>query len=104
MFAHQINHNSNIKIYTNLAAPHVGTIGLNFRGINSVDVSDYLNDYGIATRAGAHCAPLIHQALGTTTQGITRFSFCSFNTEEEVRQASRVINHLAKIVGEDSGR
>ncbi|MCH5384269.1 cysteine desulfurase [Limosilactobacillus reuteri] len=104
MFAHQINHNSNIKIYTNLAAPHVGTIGLNFRGINSVDISDYLNDYGIATRAGAHCAPLIHQALGTTTQGITRFSFCSFNTEEEVRQASRVINHLAKIVGEDSGR
>lgn len=104
MFAHQINHNSNIKIYTNLAAPHVGTIGLNFRGINSVEISDYLNDYGIATRAGAHCAPLIHQALGTTTQGITRFSFCSFNTEEEVRQASRVINHLTKIVGEDSGR
>ena len=104
MFAHQINHNSNITIYTNLTAPHVGTIGLNFRGINSADISDYLNDRGIATRAGAHCAPLIHQALGTTTQGITRFSFCSLNTEEEVRQTSRIINHLAKIVGEDSGR
>ena len=83
---------------------YTGTIYCECGNLSSADISDYLNDRGIATRAGAHCAPLIHQALGTTTQGITRFSFCSFNTEEEVRQTSRIINHLAKIVGEDSGR
>lgn len=100
-FARRVNANPNVHLYTNLAAPHVGTIGLNITGLNSVDVSDYLSEHGIATRSGAHCAPLIHQALGTVDQGIVRFSFCSFNTQDDVDQASAVVNEIARIAGEN---
>lgn len=102
-FAHQVQQNSNVKIYTNLAAPHVGTIGLNIAGINSADVSDYLTTQGIATRSGAHCAPLIHHALGTVEQGIVRFSFCSFNTMADVEAASTAVNKIAKMMRENHG-
>ena len=52
--------------------------------------------YGIATRPGAHCAPLMHQSLGTVEQGIVRFSFSWFNTEEEVETAVRAVKELAE--------
>ena len=59
-------------------------------------VSDALSeDYGIATRAGAHCAPRLHQALGTTAQGAIRFSISWFNTEEEIDEAIRAVAELA---------
>ena len=53
-------------------------------------------DYGIMTRAGAHCAPLMHEALGTKSQGAVRFSFSYFNTEEEIDQAANAIRELAE--------
>ena len=52
--------------------------------------------YGIATRPGAHCAPLMHQALGTVKQGAVRFSFCHYNTEEEIQTAVAALRELAK--------
>ena len=59
-------------------------VTLNIRDYDSGEVGDALYmDYGIATSAGADCAPLMHQALGTTEQGAVRFSFSHFNTEEE---------------------
>ena len=53
-------------------------------------------DYGIATRTGAHCAPLMHQALGTTEQGAVRFSFSHFNTEEEIERGIEAVRELAE--------
>lgn len=97
-FAQRVMNNPRVKVYTNLTAPHVGTIGLNIKEINSADVSDYLAEHQIATRSGAHCAPLIHQALGTVEQGIVRFSFCSFNTEEEVTTVSAIVNEIANQI------
>ena len=49
---------------------------------------------GLATRPGAHCAPLMHKALGTVEQGAVRFSFSHYNTEEEVDFAIRAIKEL----------
>ena len=50
--------------------------------------------YGISTRPGAHCAPLMHEAMGTVDQGMVRFSFSWFNTEEEVDTAIRAVREL----------
>lgn len=61
----------------------------------SGQVSDWLwEDYGIAVRAGAHCAPLMHKALGTEKQGAVRFSFSYFNTEEEVDTAIQALKEI----------
>lgn len=53
-------------------------------------------EYGIVTRPGAHCAPLMHKALGTVEQGAVRFSFSHYNTEEEVDAAIRAVEELAR--------
>lgn len=72
-------------------------VSLNIRDEDAGKVSEILwEDYGIATRAGAHCAPLMHESLGTTEQGVVRFSFSSFNTMEEIKQGIEAIRELAE--------
>lgn len=49
------------------------------------DLSAYLlENYGIETRAGLHCSPCAHKALGTFPQGTIRFSAGAFTTEEDI--------------------
>lgn len=72
-------------------------VSLNIRDYDSAAVSDELSEtYGIATRPGAHCAPRMHRALGTTDRGAVRFSFSWFNTEDEVDEAIRAVGQLAE--------
>ena len=72
-------------------------VSLNVRDYDSSEVSDALFvHYGISTRPGAHCAPLMHQALGTVEQGAVRFSFSHFNTFEEIEIAVRALEELAE--------
>lgn len=71
-------------------------VTLNIRDYDSSEVSDALfTHYGIATRPGAHCAPLMHQALGTVEQGAVRFSFSHYNTMEEIKIAVSALRELA---------
>lgn len=75
---------------------HAAIVALNIRDYASSEVSDVLfTDYDIATRPGAHCAPRMHEALGTTQQGAVRFSFSFFNTEEEIDTAISAVRELA---------
>ena len=72
-------------------------VTLNIGDYDSSEVSDeLLTEYGISTRSGGHCAPLMHEALGTVEQGAVRFSFSHYNTEEEVDTAIRAIRELAE--------
>ena len=71
-------------------------VSLNVGDIDSAEISDALmQGWGIATRPGAHCAPLMHRALGTERQGVVRFSFGYFNTTEEVDTAIDALCDLA---------
>ena len=75
---------------------HVATVALAIDGLDAARVADILaTDYGIATRAGLHCAPLAHAALGTREQGAVRFSFCFYTTEDEVDAAARAVIAIA---------
>ena len=70
---------------------------LNIAGLDSAEVSDELAErFGIATRPGAHCAPRLHRALGTTEQGAVRFSWSYFNTEAETDTAADAVRVLAE--------
>lgn len=86
-----------IKLYGAFDQPtRSAIVSLNVGDIDSAEISDALmQGWGIATRPGAHCAPLMHRALGTERQGIVRFSFGYFNTDEEVDTAIDALRDLA---------
>lgn len=60
-------------------------VALVAEGTDTSALADLLaTDYEICTRAGAHCAPLMHRSLGTEETGAVRFSFSHLNTVEEI--------------------
>lgn len=87
-----------VKVYGDFSTKNrAAIVSFNIGDYDSSEVSDELNvHYGIVTRPGAHCAPLMHQALGTVDQGAVRFSFSHFNTEEEVDVSVRAVKELAE--------
>lgn len=97
-FVCQIKSIPGVKLYGNYEQfPRAPILSLNILDYDSGEIADVLaQDYGIMTRAGAHCAPLMHEALGTKSQGAVRFSFSYFNTEEEIDQAAKAIRELAE--------
>lgn len=87
-----------IKVYGNFDTDdRAAVVSVNLGEYDSSEVSDELSyTYGISTRPGAHCAPLMHEAMGTVNQGMVRFSFSWFNTEEEIDTAIRAMHELAE--------
>ena len=98
LFTERIRTIPGIVIYGDLDAKlRAPIVSVNVGDADSAIVSDILwEDYGICVRAGAHCAPLMHRALGTTEQGAVRFSFSYFNTEKEVEQAACALREIAE--------
>ncbi|HCD46355.1 MAG TPA: cysteine desulfurase [Lachnoclostridium sp.] len=71
-------------------------VALNIGNYDSGEVADELASvYGIYTRAGAHCAPLMHRALGTVEQGAVRFSMSHYNKKEEIDEAIGAVRELS---------
>lgn len=96
-FYNGIRNTDGVKVYSDLdAAVHTGVVAINIRDYDSGAVADTLaTDYDIAVRAGAHCAPKMHEALGTVAQGAVRFSFAYYNTEEEADAAIAAVREIA---------
>lgn len=62
-------------------------ISFNIEGITSHEAAMiYDSHYHIGLRAGLHCSPLIHEAMGTVIEGSIRASFGYYNTIEEVNR------------------
>ena len=100
LFYKNIRDLPNVKIYGDPEmALHAPIISLNIGDEDSARIADILwEDYSICVRAGAHCAPLMHKALGTVEQGVVRFSFSHFNTEAEVLQTAAAVQELAQEI------
>ena len=88
----------NIKVYSKKPDDIVSPIvSLNIDGLSSDQLALILDeDYNIQTRPSSHCAPLIHKHFHTEDHGIVRFSFSYFNTMDEINEANRIINAIAK--------
>ena len=97
-FYQEVTRIPGIKVYGDFRNfDRCAIVSLNVRDYDSGEVSDALSEqYGIATRPGAHCAPLMHRALGTVGQGAVRFSFSHYNTEEEIKIAVSALRELAQ--------
>ncbi len=78
------------------AAVRMPIVTLNVGRVDSAEIADRLaEDHGIAVRAGAHCAPLLHRRFGTVEQGAVRFSFSHANSEDEIDLAVAALGELA---------
>lgn len=96
-FYEEVRHIPGITLYGDFKQEkRAAIIALNVGNMDSAEVSDQLSQvWGIATRPGAHCAPLMHKALGTEKQGVVRFSFGYFNTRDEVDVVIDALKELA---------
>lgn len=95
LFASSLEDIPAITFYGDLTAPlRAPIVSLNIQGYDAAQVAALLFEkYGIAVRAGAHCAPLMHEGLKLS--GSVRFSFSHFNTQEETLTAVDAVRALA---------
>jgi selenocysteine lyase/cysteine desulfurase len=86
-----------VKVYGDFSSSRRAPIvTINIANYDSGMVSDELmTRFQIATRSGAHCAPLMHKRFGTVEQGAVRFSFSSFNTRDEIKKGIEAVRILA---------
>ncbi len=80
----------NIKVY----GAGNGIVSFNATGYSSSILSELLNEYGIATRSGFHCAPSIHRKLGTEYMGAVRISFSYLNKVSELDKLNRALRSI----------
>jgi cysteine desulfurase/selenocysteine lyase len=59
-----------------------GLVSFDLEGVHAHDVSEVLNDYALAVRAGHHCTQPLHDLLGVAAT--TRASFYVYNTTAEI--------------------
>jgi cysteine desulfurase/selenocysteine lyase len=74
----------------------VATMSITVENYDPSDVGTILDvDYGVQTRTGLQCAPLIHEHMGTTPRGTVRFSVGPFNTKEDIEIAINAVAETA---------
>ena len=74
----------------------VAALSVTVENYDASDVGTILDtDYNIITRAGLHCAPLIHEHHGTAPRGTVRFSIGTFNTKEHIENTIRAVAQIA---------
>ena len=79
------------------AAERIGVVSLSLEGLDAQELAATLDSaYRIQVRPGIHCAPLMHQALGTLAAGGTaRISWGAMNTLEEIDAAIEAVRQIA---------
>jgi cysteine desulfurase family protein len=78
---------------------HIAVLAFNIEGMDAADVGTMLDvDFSIACRTGLHCAPLVHEQMGTDKiHGAVRFGIGPFNTEDDIRAAIRAVGEIAAL-------
>ena len=97
MFYAGLSHMKNVKLYTPMPSlpDYVPVISFNIEGMESEVAGEKLNKEGIAVRAGLHCAPCAHRALGTLESGAVRVCPSAFTTEKEIQMALKAVKKIS---------
>jgi cysteine desulfurase family protein len=79
-------------------ADHIGVLAFNVAGFEAADVGTLLDvDHNIACRTGLHCAPLVHEQVGTAARhGAVRFSVGPFTTDAQIELAIGAVAEIAR--------
>jgi cysteine desulfurase/selenocysteine lyase len=86
-----------VKVLGPSADKKGGVAAFTLKGVHPHDVAQILDRYGIAVRAGHHCAQPLHEKFGITAT--TRASFYIYNFKEEVDKLVDGIYEVKKIFG-----
>jgi cysteine desulfurase/selenocysteine lyase len=75
----------------------LGVFSVRIQGMDPQELAAVLESgYGILTRAGIHCAPAAHMAIGTSSDGgTTRLSFGAFSSAQDVQFAADALADIA---------
>ena len=78
---------------------HISVLLFNVDGMDALNTGTLLDvDHNIASRTGLHCAPLVHEQLGTSEiHGGVRFGIGPFNTEAHIRAAIEGVAGIAEM-------
>ena len=78
---------------------HISILLFNVDGLEAMNTGTLLDvDYNIACRTGLHCAPIVHDQLGTTEiHGAVRFGIGPFNTEAHIDAAIEGVAEIAEM-------
>ena len=78
-------------------ADHIAVLSFNIDGMEALNTGTLLDgEYNIACRTGLHCAPLVHEQLGTDQIGGTvRIGIGPFNTEEHIKTAIQAVAEIS---------
>lgn len=77
---------------------YLPVVVFSYRGLTADRVADWLDTgYGIAIRAGLHCAVSAHKVLNSEKTGLARVSFSSFNTKDDVDQLVQALQDLSRM-------
>ena len=76
---------------------HTGVIACNVEGLAPGDFSAILDaNFNIATKSGLHCAPLLHEDIGTSPARSGAFQLGPFNEAEDVSAALSAVEAIAR--------
>lgn len=90
-----LNSIPNVQLYSKYNCSGIASFAI--AQYDSNVIADILsNKYNIVTRAGLHCAPLMHKYLGTTNTGLVRASVAMDNSLEQVYYFLNRIDMLAR--------
>lgn len=73
----------------------VPILSFNIEGLDSESTAKKLNGFGIAVRAGLHCSPAAHRAMGTESTGAVRISPSVFTTAADIDKAAESVRRIA---------
>lgn len=78
---------------------HIPVLSFNIDGLEAMNTGTMLDvDYNIATRTGLHCAPFVHEQMGTDLiKGTVRFSIGPFNNEEHIDAAIIGVREISEL-------
>jgi cysteine desulfurase/selenocysteine lyase len=86
-----------VRVFGPTAEHKGGVASFSLQGVHPHDISQILDRYGVAIRAGHHCAQPLHDKFGVPATA--RASFYLYNTMEEVDRLAEAVYHVKEVFG-----
>ena len=87
---------NDLVVYGDTTGKNITTcVSINMKSLDSSELGYLLEEEGIKTRCGLHCAPLAHKTIGTYPNGTVRLSISYFNTKSEIDYTLTTLNKIS---------